>query len=120
LVLSVAHHQPAQAQAQTLSREMQAAAMVGSYLGMADFCAAYGIDFRPLAHQVRDGFRVNAMPDTGDPNRMIFDDSVQQGTRGILYSLQTGQFVDVPASGADMRMVCQSAHQQVVRISQMK
>ncbi len=106
--------------AQSLDRETGAITMVGGYLGMAEFCTAYGIDFRPTASLVRDGFRQNVFPDYTDPRRMAFDAGVRFGTRGIIYSPQAGDYLNVVTSGTDVRQFCRVAHQQTMQISQTK
>jgi hypothetical protein len=108
------------AQAQSpYNREESALLMAGSYLGMADFCATYNVDFRSLAAVVRDGMRQNSLPNRSDPLRIAFDNGVKWGTRGMLFSPQAGDFLNMAAS-TNMQQVCQQAHQTVVRISQMK
>jgi hypothetical protein len=118
LSITSAHSQPAQAQA--LDRETGSIVMVGGYIGMAEFCTAYGVDFRSLANMVRDGMRQNVFPNYADPNRMAFEDGVRWGTRGMVYSPQAGDFLNMANNGSDMRQFCQFAHQKMVQISQMK
>jgi len=102
-----------------LSRSHQVAAVAGSYLGIAGFCKAYGVDFSELAGRIEEAMmRPGFFADPGD--NFLFSRALAAGRLGALYSPQADQFLDMPKLGADMRQVCAAAHQQVVAISRMK
>ena len=102
-----------------LSGAQQAIAVTGSYLGIAGFCKAYGVDFSELAGRIEGGMtRPGFFASPGDS--FLFSRALAAGRLGSLYSPQADQLLDMPKSGADMRQVCAMAHQQVVAIGRMK
>ncbi|MFM2045206.1 MAG: hypothetical protein RLY86_3782 [Pseudomonadota bacterium] len=106
-----------------LSDTQKGIVVMGSYLGSARFCAPYGVDFRSLADRIISGIQQKEFwrTDTDSHgNRLLFNIALKAGGRGEIYSSEADTFIDMPASGADMRQFCQIAHQQVVKISTMK
>lgn len=108
------------AQTTELQKRDDALLMVASYLGIAEFCTAYGVDFRNVAAPVISGFRDNILPSEDSSKSIAFDAALRAGKLGRLYSPQLGAFVDLPKQGANMVQVCSQAHQQVLLISKMK
>ena len=97
-------------------------AMAGSYLGMADYCTAYGVDYRTLAHSTLDRFRAKPFWRQEDKVRAkamsaVFEESVVAGTHGQLYSVQAAKFITMSELGRDMMKVCTAAHEQAKLIS---
>ena len=97
-------------------------AMAGSYLGMADYCTSYGVDYRTLAHSTLDRFRAKPFWRQEDKVRAkamsaVFEDSVVAGTHGQLYSVQAAKFITMSELGRDMMKVCAAAHEQAKLIS---
>jgi hypothetical protein len=97
-------------------------AMAGSYLGMADFCTTYGVDYRNLAHTTLDRFRAKPFWRQDDKARAkamaaVFEDSIVAGTHGQLYSVQAAKFITMSELGRDMMKICTAAHEQAKLIS---
>lgn len=97
-------------------------AMAGSYLGMADYCTSYGVDYRNLAHSTLDRFRAKPFWRQEDKARAkamstVFEDSVVAGTHGQLYSVQAAKFITMSELGRDMMKICTAAHEQAKLIS---
>lgn len=108
------------AQGQGLPKEQQVLVMIGSYLGIASFCKAYGVDFTDVADKVDNGIRRNILPKEDAGHTISYTMGHKAGSTGSLYSPQAGDFVDLVKSGADMKQACSAAHQQVIKISKMK
>jgi hypothetical protein len=97
-------------------------AMAGSYLGMAEYCTAYGVDYRNLAHSTLTRFRAKPFWNQDDKVRAkamsgVFEESVVAGGHGQLYSVQAGKFVMMAELGRDMMKVCSAAKEQAKLIS---
>ena len=94
-------------------------AMAASYLGMAEFCTAYGVDFQAVAQRTIDRFRRDTLRDD-DHALFIFDKMVRAGSLGNLYSPQIDKLIDLIAEGADLRNSCDVSYRQVLIISKIK
>ena len=93
--------------------------MLASYLGFAEYCSAYGINYQRLSNDVIRGFKNNA---TEQDKRHLtdFERAVIKGNIGYLYSPSAGRYVDIPKEGADPYQTCKMTHQTVLKISKGK
>ncbi len=101
------------------SKAQAGMAMAASYLGMAEFCKAYGVDFTEVAQRVIDGMRHSTLKND-DRALFIFDRMVHAGNLGNLYSPQKDELIDLVATGTDLRKICDASYQQVLIISKLK
>ena len=89
---------------------------VASYLGLAEFCAAYGVDFRPLANELTKGYRENLL--ANEPRMSsAFSSGLTAGRQGMLYSVKAQRFLNLLESLPLPPRACQIAHQQVIQVS---
>ncbi len=91
--------------------------MVASYLGLAEFCATYGVDFRALANEKTEeiGKTVLRYDDPGLSS--AFNRGLSVGRQGALWSVQQNRFFYL-LEGPRARVpgACQIAHQQLLRL----
>ena len=92
---------------------------IASYLGVASYCVAYGIDFSALASKIVDGILDFSEFDPSFSQK-DFLETMKQGSIGKLYSPATGLYVDLTDSGVDPFESFKKAHVEVIKISQIK
>lgn len=92
---------------------------LASYLGTAEFCHAYGIDYRDLANKIINGTlkstNFNAVFTEADLLQ-----AVERGNFGEIYSVERGDFVSIPAESDNPFEGCKRAHLEVLKISKLK
>lgn len=92
---------------------------VASYLGSAEFCAAYGVDYRETANRVLGG--INQFYEFDDNfTKIDFNTAVENGHFGELFSLQANSYVSLSKESADIFESCKDAHLQVIKIAKAK
>ncbi len=92
---------------------------MASYLGSAEFCAAYGVDYRETASMVIAGInRINEFDDTF--TKTDFNIAVEKGHFGEIFSAQAKRYVSLSKESADIFESCKTAHLQVIKISKAK
>jgi hypothetical protein len=92
---------------------------IASYIGFSEFCAAHGVDFRPLARLMRNGL-LNFHLLVGNPLREEFNQWDRYGQRAIIFNSLQERPVNVTELSVDMRTFCGRAQQYLTTLSQMK
>ncbi len=95
-------------------------AMLAGQLGLADFCVAYGVDFRERSGRIRD--KLGSAPYLQDnPSRFLtFSRMYELGRRAVLYSVKEDVVLDMVAGGADMKRVCAEAFRGTMAFDRLK
>ena len=92
---------------------------MASYLGTAEFCNAYGIDYRDLANKIINGTLKNTTFNVAF-TEADFLEAVERGNFGEIYSVERGDFVSIPAESDDPFEGCKRTHLEVMKISKLK
>jgi len=92
--------------------------MMASYLGIAEFCNAYGVDFRNKANKVLQGILETTNFDKS-LTRTELNTYLEKGNFGELYSIVKGDYLSVSTS-SDPFKTCRDAHLEVIKISKLK
>ena len=92
---------------------------VASYLGTAEFCAAYGIDYRDLATKIIQGTLKNTQFNAAF-SKNDFLNAVEKGNFGEIFSTERGDFVSIPKESEDPFEGCKRTHLEVIKISKLK
>jgi len=93
--------------------------MIGAYLGLADYCSVYGVDFRELAARVIDGVLEQDDFDQ-EISKVNFLEALEKGQLGSLYSPQAGRYIALPSGRNEIFNACSAAHKEVLKISKLK
>lgn len=91
--------------------------MVG-YIGLADFCWAYGVDYRELAHRVKDSIIEDAEQKSARYERLVYL-AFEAAARGNIYSRSVGDMINLSDS-TDTRQACDNMYAQFQRIARMR
>lgn len=92
---------------------------LASYLGTAEFCQAYSIDYRDLANKMINGTLKNTTFNVAF-TEADFLQAVERGNLGEIYSVERGDFVSIPAESDNPFEGCKRAHLEVLKISKLK
>ena len=92
--------------------------MMASYLGIAEFCNAYGVDFRNTANEVLQGILETTNFDKS-LTRTELNTYLEKGNFGELYSIVKGNYLSV-STFSDPFKTCRDAHLEVIKISKLK
>ena len=88
------------------------------YVGLADFCWAYGIDYRELAHQVKDSIIADAEKEGFRYERLVHV-GLEAGARGYIYSRSVDDMINL-ADSTDTQQACDNMYAQFQRIARLK
>lgn len=100
-----------------MSDEKDILTVVG-YIGLADFCWAYGVDYRELAHQMKDSMIADAEQESARYERLVYA-GFEAAARGNIYSRSVGDMISLSDS-TDTRQACDNMYAQFQRIARMK
>jgi len=94
--------------------------MIGSYLGLSEFCLAYGVDFVQQAEKIHNGLRDyhTSMP-KDYAAWLVFKKGFEGGRQGLLYSPEVGGSISVLALG-DPSLICGKVHQYTLQLYNLK
>lgn len=92
---------------------------LASYLGTAEFCQAYSIDYRDLANKIINGTLKNTTFNVAF-TEADFLQAVERGNFGEIYSVEREDFVSIPAESDNPFEGCKRAHLEVLKISKLK
>ncbi|WP_367984967.1 hypothetical protein [Spiribacter pallidus] len=91
---------------------------MAGYIGLADFCWAYGVDYRELAHQIKDSIMADAEQGNARYERLLYF-AFEAAARGNIYSRSVGDMINLSDS-TDTRQACDNMYAQFQRIARMK
>ena len=94
--------------------------VIGGTLGLAEFCPAYGVDYRYLVGPVIEGFRRELEAKEDITDLLTFNLAIRLAERAWLYSPSVDRFINMVSTDADLSRVCRDKHQEAIMISKFK
>ena len=101
-----------------LTREEQTILTVVGYVGIADFCWAYGVDYRETAHQVKQSIIEDA-DEQGSRMQTLVEFGFESAAIGNIYSSSIGDMVTLLDS-SNIQQACDNMYVQFQRITRIK
>ena len=106
------------ASANNFSPEEETVLTVAGYVGLAEFCWAYGVDYRDTAREISRSMMAEVDGSSPAQGRLLRA-GLEAGARGEIYSAAVGEFIAVYES-TDMELACNRIYAQFQRVTSLK
>ena len=104
--------------ANDLTLKEQNILVVVGYVGLADFCWAYGVDYREIAHKVKKSIIADAQEEGVGTERLVYV-GFEAAARGNIYSPSVGDMINLSDS-TNTKQACKNMYVQFQKIARMK